>query len=295
MKKILALLNCIFLPIKIFGSELSLVYNLRVTETISLQKINEESDKPFTISSLFFDQFRKRLDNTKERVLAGLQTFIYSPENYYFRVDFAAGNVMSKKNSCQFSRTQTDDILFTAGYGYKINDYNSVTFSGLFGLPTHKDLVLENIQFGYAHIGLGAQIDGTLIYTSNKKSLLRPAIRFIHFFQRSARYKEKCFKFVLGNLVDLFIANHTNFGKHGFEFGYDASFFFGAKIHPYFKDATDSYIFSTFYASYDYNFLIKKIKNSIALSFSYGLSHIPKNALGFKRLIASWASWAVDF
>ncbi|MEX0849129.1 MAG: hypothetical protein WD055_02775 [Candidatus Dependentiae bacterium] len=58
-------------------------------------------------------------------------------------------------NQNQFERTQTDDILFYAGRGFKLNEKSRGTISGILGVPTHKDDSLEGIQFGTGHYAIG--------------------------------------------------------------------------------------------------------------------------------------------
>lgn len=283
---------------------ISFVYNLRIAETS--KRTVSEMDDPHLYSELITTvpfQYRKKYDGTRQTIIGGLASLIYTPPRYFLRVDTAGARVRSKSCTSCSEVTEPDDLLFSGGYSPKISKRTKITFSGLFGVPLHKDHSLETIQFGYAHFSLGAQFDSGVIYhvsDSKTKFSIRSAARFIHFFPRRVAVPLSGvishFKFNIGHLMDLFIAHHTNFGKSRFEFGYNPSFFFGATIKPHFDDAVakSNYIRSSVYASYKYKFNMRRHAGKFATNISYGLDHRPKK-FGNKTIVTVWASFEVDF
>lgn len=280
-------------------SAITIVYNLRIAESTKRPAF-EESDIRYTIGKTGFNTNRKKLKGIRNNAGGILSTFSYVTPSFFVRADFAFAKVKETQECSEFSRTQTDDLLLSAGYSLSIKNRTKLTFSGLLGIPTHKDLSLEALQFGSGHVGLGVQIDGAFLYSSPKKHTIRTATRFIHFFARKARYKvnnfTRYFDFHLGDVVDLFIAHHHIFGHHSFELGFDQTFVFAAKIFPNFDDTVTrtNYIRSAFYSTYKYRFLLQNLHNALAIAFSYALDITPKE-FGNKRIITTWASWSVSF
>lgn len=282
-----------------YGS-ISIVYNLRIAETSKRFVVTSMIPSPSLGTFTLFGTFREKYNGDKQHCGGGLFTLIYAPESYFVRVDAAVGHVASNTQGVLFSRTQADDILFSAGYSPKTSEKMRVTFSGLLGIPAHKDTSLEFAQFGYGHYGLGAQMDGAIAYSKNRDYSLRFAARFIHFFPRMApalvNTSMEKFKYGIGNLADLFIGLHFNRARHSMEVGYDGSFFFDAYICPNLDDTVEktNYIRNNFYGTYRYRFLINKRTHIIRAGFSYGFDSRPK-AYGNKHIITFWTSWSVNF
>jgi hypothetical protein len=285
----------------VLHAAISIVYNLRIAETTKRESFNPLFSRPAIATATLFNQWREKYNDIFQNIGGGLGTINYAPTSYFYaRIDFAAAHVYEKNGAVRFSRTQTDDILFSSGYTYASSERKKITLSGLLGVPTHNDTSLEHIQFGYAHYGLGAQVDGAWHYLPRLNFSFRSAARFIHFFPRRApavvNNQIMNFDFNIGNLVDLFIAHHINVGRHRFEAGYNPSFFFAATIKPFLADATRgaNYIRSNFYGSYKYYFPVRNHMTAIAAACSYGFDHTPQD-IGNKRVITVWASWSVNF
>jgi len=281
-------------------SAISIVYNLRIAEATKRPAF-EKSNTPHSIGITGFNTNRKRLKGIHHNAGGILTTFLYTKPSFFFRTDFAFGKVEESDGMCtKFSRTQTDDILFSGGYSFPIRKRIKLTFSGLFGIPTHKDLTFEGIQFGSGHIGLGLQMDGAFLYRSNKKHTIRTAARYIHFIGRKVAAKVdkvlRYFDYHLGNVVDLFLSHHFIFGHHSFETGFDETFVFGAKIVPCLDDVVKktNYLRSSFYSTYKHRFVLREVNNAIAVAFSYAFDTTPKE-FGNKRILTAWASWGVSF
>lgn len=282
-----------------YGS-ISTVYNLRIAETTKRIGIEPVFEQPSLGTVTMFGTFRKKYNGDKHRSIGGLCTLVYAPESFFLRLDAAVGRVASNDQGVFFSRTQVDDLLFSAGYSPSLSEKMRLTFSGFLGLPTHKDTSLAFVQFGYGHYGLGAQIDGSFIYSHNKDHTLRSAIRCIHFFPRRVCAQVdrgiESFKYGLGDLIDLFIAFHNKINKHNIELGYNGSFFINASIYPNLESALQkaNYTRHSFFGMYKYHFLINTTTNMLATALSYGFEPTPK-IYGNKRLITVWASWSVNF
>lgn len=159
---------------------------------------------------------------------------------------------------------------------------------------------MEHVQFGYGHYGLGAQVDGSFVIAHNRDDTLRGAVRFIHFFPKKVpalvgtTVEQFCYG--IGNLADLFFAFHGKWGGHSLETGYNASFFFDARIQPPLDDSVEksNYIRHNFYGIYKYRFLIDKRMHMFSAALSYGFEPTPK-VFGNKLLITAWASWSINF
>lgn len=294
-----------FFIVSCLQGSISIVYNIRIAETSKMQTVASMFPRPSLGLVTLFGTFRERYNGIKEGAGGGLFTLLYAPEKFYLRVDGAVGHVFSHDHGVNFSQTQADDLLFSAGYSHGKPDKYRLTYSGLVGFPLHKDTSLEAVQFGYGSYGLGGQLDGSFIYGHNTNHSLRGAARFIHFFPRLSpgvvNNVVEQFNFGVGNLADLFIAFHSNIKKphntiHKIEAGYNASFFFGAQISPRFDEAITKagYIRHSFYGIYKYHFLINKIPNLVALALSLGFESAPKY-LGNKQIILFWTSWGVNF
>ena len=297
--KISRLSLCFFVVFPAQGS-ISIVYNLRVAETSKRLDIGSTSAPPSAATGTILYTFREKYNGVKHDCIAGLFTLAYAPESFFLRVDTAVGRVASSDQGFHFDRVQTDDLLFSAGYSPKLSDNMRLSFSGLLGFPTHQDTSLEFVQLGYGHYGLGAQIDGSFVYSHNHNHTIRCAARCIHFFPRTitpdVAAPKKEFTYNIGNLADLFFGFHNQRGRQSMEFGYNASFFFDATICPNFDDAVEktNYIRNSFYGIYKYRFSMTKRAHTLALALSYGFEPTPK-VFGNQSLITAWASWSINF
>ncbi len=292
---------CLLIGQKSYDS-VSVVYNLRIAETTKHYRLDSHYIYPILIADTPLGQLRHKRDGTRQSVAANLSNFIYSAKTFYVRADFAVARITQDKQGVHFAQTQTDDLLFSAGYTHSLQEGMIVTLSGLLGIPTHRDLSLENFQFGYGHVGLGIQADGAFEYLQNRnqKHSMRTAARVIHFFPRKTPFKNDDqvhqYDFDFGNLADLFIAHHTTWGDHRFEAGYNPTFLWGTKISPRIANVVKNipYIRSTFYGTYKYCFSLYDLPNSIALGFSEGFDHKPQKE-GYKNITAFWVTWDLNF
>jgi hypothetical protein len=286
----------------------SVVYNIKISETTKRSQGTNKLTfgnklKPAIGTITLIDQDRRTYDNIHQNSVAALATLFYSPGVWYLRLESAAGHV---KNEFPIpvdlitSRTQMDDLVFSGGYSLEVGDRARVTLSGLLGIPLHRDVGLLGAQFGTGHVGLGAQLDAAYAYSENKQHALMGAVRYIRFLSRTA---EACinqhlvpFDLSLGNLMDVLFATHSSWGKHQWEAGYNATFAFGAQVNPPIPGIEDQIQFmrSSFYTTYGYLFPIRTHMSGIAFGVSYGFDHRPQ-CLGFKRMVAGWFTWGINF
>jgi hypothetical protein len=278
---------------------ITLVYNLRIAETTKNQFQIFKEWRPSIATLTLFTQFRETYNHIHQFTGGGLGTYIFATDTFYARVNAAVGNAHeTDPDGISSSRTSTDDILFTAGYGHALNDRTKVTFSAHLGIPTHKDGSLEYLQLGTGHFGAGAQVDGSLKFADTQA--LMAAIRFIHFFPRTANLvlgtTTEHFKFNIGDAVDLFLTYQGNWDRHQLEIGYNPTFLFSASIHPLapliIKET--EFIASSFYASYRYGFMLCNLPSAIIIGASYGFDHTPK-IYGYKYIVTTWLSWGIKF
>src|SRR5581483_821040 len=137
-------------------SAISMVYNYRIAQ-VTKQPIFEEFHNKNTIVALLFDQYQKKYQgDIKQNFVGGLGAYIYEFSSYYFRVGFAASHIQETvEHTTTFSGTETDDILCTFG-GYIINSATApLALSGLLGIPTHKILRLQHVDFGFSQVATG--------------------------------------------------------------------------------------------------------------------------------------------
>lgn len=297
MKRILLISFSLTLPLQAI---VSVVYNLKISETTKRHGKEKKTKHPWMVVATPFCQLRKKKDCITHQLFGGaMGTFGYARKKWYIKADFAGAHVRQRGLTC-ISRNQTDDILFTGGYSIDITPRAELTFSGLIGFPTHKDNSINGTQFGYAHIGLGAQIDGDFVYRPSGKHSLRPAVRFIHFFPRNSCYITDTHRQLVsvheGNLSDIYIVHHSTFGKHSAEFGYDFISFFSSKVCPKVTDYAykEDYFRSSFFATYKYHCAIHDFPTvfTAALSYSFDMQSKP---VANKYIVNVWGSWSMSF
>jgi hypothetical protein len=302
VKRILALLICagnFYTPLSY--AIMTEVYNLRISETTKRSPFEHDVESPWLINGTQSNGFRKKYEgNVTHGYVAGMGTVSYTKPTYYWRFDIAGGQVRSNNDGVHFSRNQLDDFLVSVGVSRSIDNKAKLTASGLFGIPLHPDTSLLHVQFGYGHVGLGAQGDGSFIFSSSRNHSLRAAVRCIHFLKRTVQAIDdgmcESFKFNWGNLIDLLIAYHWHSKKQRLEIGYDLTIFKGATIHPALfpvSQASD-YIRNDFYANYKRSFKIRGYNNALSIAVSAGFDAKPK-AYGYKRINVVWVVWDLHF
>lgn len=284
----------------------SIVYNFRVaqitkqTNTSTQSQDTEQSQTPHlgnnNLSALIFNTYQKKYDESWQNFTGELTSYIRNFKNYYFRVDFAFAHIITKINdSLVFSDTQTDDLLFTAGKSFNLDHKNTISLSGLFGVPTHPMKLLLRPEFGFAQVGLGLQLDGTYANEQQNKALIYGA-RYIYFAPRTTYDQfENKYKFTAGNAVDLLLAAKYDHAANGIEGGYACRFQFDIKLTPNVTNLIASnYITNSFYLVYKHRFLIKQTPNRFLANIAYGFNH-KKQALANKAIITAWVFWGFNF
>lgn len=272
------------------------VYNLKIAPNTKLQSLRIQNKCPHIVAFTPIQQWKKKYDGTQQTAGGGLGSYINNHYPWYFEIDWAAAEVKQSN----FSRIQTDDILFTGGYSRIFSKTNRGTISALLGLPTHADHIFSPLQFGLNHVSLGVQLDDSWSYSCNKKHILFSAFRYLHFFSRNVVNcvddKEFEYNFNIGNTIDLLIAHATNWNRHKVEIGYNPTFVFGSSISPALPIVPHSVngIRNGFYLDYRYAFATKKRLGAISVGVSYSFDSIPKD-VGFKRIISTWVTVGVCF
>ncbi len=288
----LLICNCLASCSHLFA--ISMVYNFRIAQiTEPPQTTNEKKHA----MALLFDQYRVKYDHICQNFGGGLASFIYNFDENYFRIDGAVSHIHEKqKDETTVNTTETDDILFTLGHNVRLTDKASITFSGLFGVPTHRLYRLQHTDFGYSLVGIGVQIDG--LYQLKHDSLLYWGGRYIRFAPRHGCDSDCCsHRFTLGNIGDLLIAGKKSWcKKHGLECGYTFRARFGCRCIPFFDQIIQktNYLRSNFYAVYSYDFKIENIPNRLFAYVSYGFDHKSK-IYGNKHIATVWGTWQVSF
>lgn len=277
-------------------SAISIVYNFRIAQVTKQPIVENGEERDYSIVGLLFDQFQKKYDGVHQNFVGGLASFIYNFKPYYFRTDFSVAHIKaSLDHVTTFSGTRTDDLLFTLGRNFTLNNKAVMTFSGLFGVPTHEILTLQHADFGYGQYGLGIQLDGSYILCDTHALLY--GVRYIYYGPRKAADDlGNKYTFTIGNLADLLFAYKYNWLAHGIECGYTWRSDFGADISPSLDDTVQKteYLRSNFYFIYKYRFMIDEVANRLLFNISYGFDHKPK-IYGNQYIVTLWASWNVRF
>ncbi len=276
---------------------ISMVYNFRMAEITKQPIFHEPNDISDTIVALLFEEYKKKYNKIHTNYTGGLGSVIRTVKSYYFRTDFA-GTYISEKfhHKTIFKGSQADDILFTVGKSFIFAHHSMITLSGLLGIPTHRNLILQHIDFGFGQIGIGIQIDGA--YGSNHKKGLLYGFRYVYFIPRDIFDEDnQRYRFTVGHITDILLAYQYRWQKnHEIESGYTVETRIGADIHPYVNYAVRriNYITSNFYFVYKYKFLIKNIANRLFFNFAYGFDNKP-NRFSDKHIVTMWLSWNTTF
>ena len=285
----------------------TVVYNMQVAEITKRLSGVQNAKKHNTISETAFWQWRKLYNDTSQSTFAALTTYLYTKEHFYFKIDGAIGHVRFDLDPIVIKLTQTDDLLFTGGYGHSVGTYGRIAYSALLGIPTHRDTFLDIAQFGTGHVGTGLQLDGTYDYMHDQTNVILAAVRAVRFYPRSISSKNPCFRplypcpkynFKLGNSLDLYVAHQTNWRKiNRFEGGYNATFLdLGSGINPDLPGigASAVYIRHSFFGAYFRCILIKKVQTGLVIGFSGGFDSKPK-IFGNRYLLSSWLIYGILF
>ena len=158
----------------------SMVYNFRIAQITKQPLYDNKTDKNTTLIALPFEQFRQKYDGITQNFGGILGSYIYDFKPYYFRADCGLSHIHeTTDHKTTFSGTEANDILFTVGRTFTINDRAPITFSGLLGFPTHQIYKLQHVDFGYGQVGTGVQCDG--LYAFNNASALLYGARYLIF------------------------------------------------------------------------------------------------------------------
>lgn len=275
---------------------ISIVYNFRIAQITKQPITDPENVHDYSTIALIFDQYNKTRDHRFQNFVGGLGAFIYNFGQYYFRTDLAVSHIKAHTHDIlTFTGTETDDLLFTLGRNFILGERKVITFSGLFGIPTHHVESLQHPQFGFGQVGTGLQLDGA--YPIRRNGSILYGARYIHFFARDTQ--DDChntYNFSVGNVEDFLISYKTTWTPHGLEVGYTSRFQFGASICPNLADIVErtNYIRSNFYAVYKYKFSIRDVANRLLFNISYGYDH-RSHEFGNQYIVTLWGSWNVNF
>lgn len=286
---------------------ISIVYNMRIASITRRQHANEPVDHEHAILGTPVGQWRQLNTGTKQHDAGMLYSYIYTKQSYYIKVDsavgHAAGNIplSSSNGSVHVAVTQWDDLLFTGGYGYEIGSKGRIAYSALFGIPLHRDHLVEFAQFGTGHVGIGGQIDTAHEFSDAHTVFF--ALRGIYFIPRCAYTNNPClepflpqstFKVKLGTLFDIFISHQVRWATHNrFEYGYDATFAPTSSINPPLFDHI-SFIRHSFFAVYFRTVPFFGKPTGLVIGFSGGFDSKPE-LLSNRYHTTLWGSWGLAF
>lgn len=282
----------------------TIVYNLRIAEATKRQAADNKFRRPSFAAVALVSQWSKARDDIQFSYTGGLLSLSHSKKSFFIRADMAVAHVRQEVKEIKFSRTQTDDIVISGGYSFALSERARFALSGLTGIPTHKDKILEGIQMGIGHFSVGGQFDSAFFYAPNFNHTIFAAARYIRFFARNSSTcvanQKLDFNFNPGNVIDLFLSHASRFSRSRFEFGYNPTFVFQANICPT-SPALDifiskvNFIRSSFFVNYRYGFLInQKLPSGVGLGLSYGFEHIPKD-ISLKYVVTAWIGWGINF
>lgn len=285
----------------------SIVYNMRIS-IISRQLLNynDTSDRsdhhPHLFTETPFGQSRHYNEGTREADGGTMNSYMYYQPSHYLSVDFAFARIASRNEELTVARTQMDDLLFSGGYGHAIKERGRIAYSFLFGVPMHRDYILEIVQFGTGHFGLGPQLDCAYHFRSNNALFF--AARCLYFIPRNAQQKNPClpsypcniYKVRLGFLADLIISyTKTWHSSNACEIGYNPTIGFAESVSPFIAQFDNATTFTrhSFFGAYIKNFCINRTSNSFVIGLSSGFDSKPKNFRAIYHL-TGWLSWSIS-
>ena len=281
------------------SNAVTFVYNMRIAQ-ITRQQLALGNKRLHILGDTLIGQWLQLKNDFHQDAYGSLVTYIRTTPSTYFKIDGALGHVKNNVITNTFTRTQTDDLLFTGGYGHAVGPHTRIACSALLGVPTHRDFILDLAQFGTGHVGTGLQLDGSHAYNADRTQTLFAAARWIHFFPRNVTSKNPClrplypcpeYRLAIGNLVDLYVSHQITWRKaNRFEFGYDASFIgIGSRLCPQIPNFAGSqlYIRNTFFAAYSRLITCKRVKIGFITGLSGAFDSRPQT-FGVRRMITAW-------
>jgi hypothetical protein len=286
---------------------ISIVYNMRIASITRRQHANVPGNEAHALLETPFGQWRALKDGTKQHDAGILNSYIYSQASGYIKVDTAVAHIVSdipvpaRNKTLHIARTQWDDLLFTGGYGQKLGSKGRITYTGLFGIPLHRDYILELAQFGTGHIGIGGQVDSSYMLTDHETMFF--ALRGIYFVPRHARvdnpclqsaYEQSMYDIKLGTVFDIFISHQTMWNTYNrLEYGYDATFAVGGSINP---PVTNGVTFTrhSFFGVYFRTVPVFGKLTGLIIGLSGGFDSKPE-CLGNRYHATLWGSWGFAF
>lgn len=272
------------------GGTISIVYALKISEPNKIAYGKAKTGIGLTP----FEQARwSRNELNQSNAVGELTTFIHVERPIFARIDFAFAKVSQVSMGIPFSRIQTDDLLLTVGYFQRLRNI-TYAISGLMGIPTHKDTSLEHIQLGLGHLGLGTQFYLSGRYLPEREYAIRALFRFVGFIPRKVKVQSLNYTFNTGQAIDFLISHYAPFGNHDLEVGYNPTFLLGIGISPEIAaiSSQNTLIRNSYYATYRYTYVSRKLVNSFRVGIGFGSDSIPK-LVGQKLIVTGWFVWAI--
>lgn len=242
----------------------SFVYNLPLDRSNFIAKSDCE-DKHHFLSSLItgFGAFEVNERYATSDSFGGLLWKLrYDFDSFWIQLKTGiAKKISNRKSVIPESGISFDDIVLSTGYDFRFGEKSYVNCAVLAGFPTVKNgsgssqdvLMALTSPFGYPEVGSGAYsvgfiVDSAACYSSDYFSdqSLIAEMQFVHYFPTSRFFSSDIpeFRFLgytipsstvaidintaVGNRLDFLIGNHSRWGNHHFETGYDATIDFGA-------------------------------------------------------------------
>lgn len=296
-RRFLLLYGCLLQP----GADavVSVVFNMRIAELTRRGALSADGDNESrsSLAGIPFLHYRERRIGLKAHAGGSLAIFLHEREKTYVQIATALGHVSESILGFQREATQMDDLLISFGQRFVLPANCRVTLSGHVASPLHKDTALIKPQFGIGHPALGGQVDVGWTYDPENDRTFFGAVRVLHFFPGNTPGVPGPVRTFPGDLIDIYLAHHLNWGPHGFEWGYNPSFLLHSYIVPPIPQQTVALNLkrSTLYANYQYHFAFSKSHpGMIATGLSYGFDHVPE-LLGNRYLVTAWMSLGVQF
>ena len=241
-------------------SSVTLVYNLRVRRIFNVPEVLEriQASTIFSVVPIFFHRTSEIETRTCEIVCetrnagGALLNLRYVPSQH----GWAEITTGIEKDSGTFrgadpfkvSRTGVDDIVFSGGYRYFVDNWQLVAY-GLVGLPTRRSVTLCDrhgplVGSRLYNLGVGSEVSYSFISELKRSLAAIGQVRLIHGFNR------RWFPILPtediiqpGNGTDLFFSLQWREKRTVFEAGYDATIFNNqAIIKPTQKITTDTFV-----------------------------------------------------
>ncbi len=305
VKKLIVIILTVFYCF--YAQAISIVYNMRIASITRRQHANEPGKHEHALLGTPFGQWRALKTGTQQHDSGMLGSYIYGKPSYYIKVDTAIGHIASNvalpadTRVVHVAHKQWDDLLFTGGYGYQLGSNGRIAYSALFGIPLHRDYIVEFAQFGTGHVGIGGQIDTAHAFGDSHTIFF--ALRGIYFVPRNAYWKNpclapllerSCYDVKLGTLFDIFISHQVRWAQaNRFEYGYDATFAPTSSIKPSLIDDI-SFIRHSFFGVYFRTVPFLGRPTGFIIGLSGGFDSKPRLFANTYHLTL-WGSWGVAF